>query len=153
MALEPFLKQVLNNQLLNFPIKNTTIFIFHQPPPPAPKPVGASPGRPVADPITGIIKDADGQPLKGASIVIKGTDNSTSTNAKGFFSIKANEGDMMVISFIGFDTREIRITAAMLAEKELSFPLVLSNNEMNQVQVIAYGTTTKRMNTGDVTTI
>lgn len=153
MMLEAFLTRVLSNQQLDFTIRNTTVFIFHQtlPATPAPKQIAASP--PPSDSVTGLIKDTEGRPLRGASIVIKGTANSTSTNNKGAFSIKANAGDLMVISYVGYDTREISITAAMIAEKSIAFSLAVNNNELNQVQVIAYGTTTKRMNTGDVTTI
>lgn len=152
MPLDQFLKEVLHSQQLDFNIKGTTIFVFYQPiAPPSPAPDNTK--HITGTPITGVIKDANGEPLKGATVTVKGKKDMATTNALGIFSLNASEGDVLVISFVGYVSKEIRATADMLASKTITVALEISNSELNQVQVLAYGTTTKRMNTGDVTTI
>jgi iron complex outermembrane recepter protein len=60
-------------------------------------------------PITGKITNAKGEPLSGVSIVIKDKPGGTSTNANGVFTIDANEGDVLIISIIGFKSREVTV--------------------------------------------
>ncbi|HEX6431269.1 MAG TPA: TonB-dependent receptor [Niastella sp.] len=60
-------------------------------------------------PITGKITNAKGEPLSGVSIVVKDKAGGTSTNANGVFTIDANEGDVLIISIIGFKSREVTI--------------------------------------------
>ncbi len=63
-----------------------------------------------AQEIRGVVVSAeDGQRLPGANIVLKGTDRGTSTSLNGNFSIEAKEGDVLVVSFIGFETQEVTI--------------------------------------------
>jgi iron complex outermembrane recepter protein len=60
-------------------------------------------------PITGKITNSKGEPLSGVSIVVKGKSGGTSTNANGAFTIDANEGDVLIISIIGFKSREVTV--------------------------------------------
>jgi iron complex outermembrane receptor protein len=60
-------------------------------------------------PITGKITNAKGEPLSGVSIVVKNKAGGTSTNANGVFNIEANEGDILVVSIIGFKTKEVTV--------------------------------------------
>jgi iron complex outermembrane receptor protein len=60
-------------------------------------------------PITGKITNVNGDPLSGVSIIIKDKSVGTSTNANGVFTIEANEGDVLVISNIGFKSKEITV--------------------------------------------
>jgi iron complex outermembrane receptor protein len=60
-------------------------------------------------PITGKVTNTRGEPLSGVSIIIKGKNAGTSTDAGGNFSINVNEGDVLVISFIGFKPKEITV--------------------------------------------
>lgn len=62
-----------------------------------------------AAPITGRITNARGEPLSGVSVVIRNKGGGTSTNANGDFTINADEGDVLVISIIGFKTQEITV--------------------------------------------
>ncbi len=69
-----------------------------------------------AQEIRGVVVSAeDGQPLPGANIVLKGTDRGTSAALNGSFSIEAKEGDILVISFIGFETQEVVAGSAPLS--------------------------------------
>ncbi len=57
--------------------------------------------------ITGTVLDEDGAPLPGASVVVKGTTTGSTTDFDGKFSINAEAGDTLVISYIGFETKEV----------------------------------------------
>ena len=60
-------------------------------------------------PITGKITNSKGEPLSGASVVVKNKSGGTSTNANGVFTINADEGDVLVITIIGYKTQEITV--------------------------------------------
>jgi TonB-dependent starch-binding outer membrane protein SusC len=102
-----------------------------------------------APPITGIVRGPDGQPIAGANVVIKGTRKGTTTNSDGSFNIEANNNDVVVISSIGFADRKIKINNNKIGD----VILVLSESKLDEIQVIAYGTTTRRSTTGNVTTV
>ena len=60
-------------------------------------------------PIKGTIKDAAGNPVANVSVVVKGTTKGASTDENGNFSIDANEGDVLSISAVGFETMELTV--------------------------------------------
>ncbi|MDR6786454.1 TonB-linked SusC/RagA family outer membrane protein [Pedobacter africanus] len=100
--------------------------------------------------VSGRVVDADGRGLPGASVSVKGKGGkAVSTGANGSFYLKGVEEDaVLVISFIGYVTKEVK------AAKELGdVVLEVSLSKLDEVQVIAYGTTTQRLSTGNVTTI
>ncbi|WP_449438881.1 TonB-dependent receptor plug domain-containing protein [Pedobacter steynii] len=80
---------------------------------------------------------------------VKGTGKSVSANGKGeFYLEKVEEGAELVISFIGYVSREVG------ASKEMgNVVLELSDSKLDEVQVIAYGTTTQRLRVGNVSSI
>ena len=60
--------------------------------------------------ITGKILDENGQPLSGASVVIKGTKKGTSADVEGNFRISAKMGDVLVVSVVGAPAKEIKVS-------------------------------------------
>ena len=60
--------------------------------------------------INGVVRDASGQPLVGVSIQVKGTQVGTSSNSNGQFVIDANIGDVLVLSYLGYITKQVTIT-------------------------------------------
>ncbi len=62
--------------------------------------------------VTGQVLDDGGQPLPGASIIIKGTTTGTTTDFDGNFAIDAADGDTLVVSYIGFDTKEVVVSGS-----------------------------------------
>jgi len=60
--------------------------------------------------ITGKVMDSDGLPLIGVNVLIKGTDRGTITDVDGSFTIDANPGDVLEISYLGYTTQEIVVT-------------------------------------------
>lgn len=80
--------------------------------------------------ISGRIEDAQGEPLIGVSVTIKGTTNGTLSDIDGNFSLKANEGQVLVISFVGYNTKEIDVTSqntynVVLEEKNVALDAVV----------------------------
>ena len=99
--------------------------------------------------VHGRVVDQEGKPLAGATVRVEGTGKSVSTNSKGdFYLEKVEEGSVLVISFIGYVSKEVSV------RKEIgNVILEISDNVLDQVQVIAYGTTIRRLSTGNVSTV
>ncbi|WP_242202956.1 TonB-dependent receptor [Aestuariivivens insulae] len=64
-------------------------------------------GELLAQEVSGTVIDDSSQPLPGVSVVVKGTTSGTITDFDGNFSISANNGDVLVFSYVGFETQEI----------------------------------------------
>src|SRR6266487_4262508 len=90
--------------------------------------------------ISGTVKDDKRNPLLGATVSIKGTQNSVSTGNAGEFSIDANTGDVLVISTVGYKTKEQKITAGASA---FNINLAEDYSNLQDVVVIGYGKTKK----------
>lgn len=99
--------------------------------------------------IHGVLHSPSGDPLSGATITVKGTKNSTISNANGEFSVKASPGNTLVISYIGYQTKEISIGS----KTNLNLSLKQVASSMNEVVVVGYGTAKKSDLTGAVTSV
>ncbi|MFD2526882.1 SusC/RagA family TonB-linked outer membrane protein [Flavihumibacter stibioxidans] len=89
----------------------------------------------VFDRVIGTVRDNAGFPLPGASINVKGSNRFTVTNNEGRFSIEAGDNAVLVISMVGFETREIPATQSNLGD------IILQKNvdNLNDVVVTAIG--------------
>jgi len=100
--------------------------------------------------ITGkVISKSSGTPLAGASVRVKGTDQGTVTDAQGRFVINAERGKVLVISYLGEETQELKVGA------DLAPTVVLADKAGNleDVIVVGYGTQKKSVVTGAISTI
>ena len=93
--------------------------------------------------ITGTVVDAMG-PVIGASVVEKGTTNGTVTDFDGNFSLNVNPGATIVVSFIGFETQEIRVGN----QENFNITMQDDNAVLEEVVVVGYGTQKKKLVTG-----
>lgn len=85
--------------------------------------------------ISGVVTaKSDGQPLPGVSVGVKNSTTGTQTDVSGKFSINASPNDVLHISYIGFATQEIPVTAA---DANLQIVLVEAPNSLNEVVVTA----------------
>jgi TonB-linked SusC/RagA family outer membrane protein len=103
-----------------------------------------------APPVTGVVRGIDGQPIGGANILIKGTTRGTISSADGTFIINASLGDVLIVSSINYATK------ALIIDNNFDVGIVslkLSTENMDEVQIIAYGTIFKKLNTGNVGTV
>ena len=100
--------------------------------------------------VTGVVSDKTG-PLPGANIIVKGTKNSTQTDFDGKFSIKAKQGDVLVVSFTGYSTQSISVTAAS------NYTVTLTEGEtLKEVVIVSEGynrARTKATTTSALTTV
>ena len=98
---------------------------------------------------TGVVKDALGETVIGASVVVKGTTNGTITDFDGNFSLSGvKNGDIIQISFVGYQTQEIAWTG-----KPLNIVLKDDAQALEEVVVVGYGTQKKVNLTGAVAAI
>jgi TonB-dependent starch-binding outer membrane protein SusC len=93
--------------------------------------------------VTGTLRTPTGEALIGATVNVKGTDRSTSTDQNGRFTLAADSGSILVVSSVGFQTREVLVTGATLNEV-----LQVSDASLNEVVVIGYQSVRKRDLTG-----
>lgn len=148
MPLQLLLKTVLNDQPVDFFIRDKTIVLFEKKKNPTPQIQADSALAP--PPITGVVRGADGLPLSGASVAIKGGKVSVVTGEDGSFSINASPGDILVISFVGYADKELPITAST---KAITVSLTLADAKLDEMIVVGYGTRTKGAITGAITTV
>jgi TonB-linked SusC/RagA family outer membrane protein len=102
--------------------------------------------------VNGKVVDEQGNPLPGATVKLKLTNNGVITDKEGKFTISHIPAiGTLTISFIGYQVADVNYDNTQ--NGFLTIQLKADANSLNEVQVIGYGTTTKRLNTGSVSTI
>ena len=86
--------------------------------------------------VRGQVLDTTGTPLVGASVQVKGKSKGVVTGADGWFSIEAKEGDIVVVSFVGFQRRELPVNNV---EGNWAVVLLPLQNKMEEVEVVSTG--------------
>lgn len=100
--------------------------------------------------VRGIITDENGAPAQGVNVVVKGTSKGTTTNLKGEFVLSGvDENAVLLITSVGYDRQEVLVKNKTFITTQLKVAV----GNLDELQVIAYGTTSKRFSTGNVTTI
>lgn len=99
--------------------------------------------------IQGTIRDGEGNPISGATVLIKGTTKATSSDTNGAFSIDADVGDIIVFRNLGYKTQEITISAL----ESLSVTLETDNANIDEVVVVGYGTQKRSNITSAISTV
>ncbi len=141
--LKEVLEQSLNKQALAFSIENSIIVISSKLEVQKPVPTKT---------IIGKIVDEHERPLAGVTIKVKGSSRAvTASNDKGEFVIVVpDEQAILQVSYIGYTSVEVPV-------KSLKSPAMIALkaavSDLNEIQITAYGTTTKRLNAGNITTI
>lgn len=105
----------------------------------------------LAQQVSGTVTEAEsGAPLPGATVLVKGTTNGTTTDFDGMFQLSGVSGDAtLVVSYIGFETQEIALNNAT----NLSITLSSASDALDEVVVIGYGTQRKKEVTGAVSVL
>ncbi len=87
--------------------------------PSKPKEVSATPGPEFNIPVHGVVKNAKGELLKGATVIIKGSTIGTSTDEKGEFDLKSvPDNAVLVITMVGYKPFEVKAKASLLIKME-----------------------------------
>ena len=95
--------------------------------------------------VSGTVTSAsDGEPLIGASVLVKGTTIGTDTDIDGKFTVKAKKGDVLQFRYVGYEPSEVKVgdnsvINVMLQENE---------NNLDEVVVVGYGTQKRKLVTG-----
>lgn len=102
-----FMKNLLDGQPYGFTIEGNTIFIKNS------SRKNQAPdniSKEMFLPITGVVTNESGQPLVGTTVRVKGKNTSTLTSETGQFLINAAAGDILIISYVGYKTKEVKIS-------------------------------------------
>ncbi|RYU79591.1 TonB-dependent receptor [Hymenobacter persicinus] len=98
---------------------------------------------PARRPLKGRLTDgADNAPLAFASVAIKGTNRGTSTDAEGNYKLDVEDGDILVVSYVGYETREIKVEG----QETLNFALKSTSHAMGDVVVLGSRASEARTN-------
>ncbi len=99
--------------------------------------------------ITGNVSDSKGEPLIGASIVLKGTTSGVITDIDGNFTNEAGDNGILVISYVGYKPQEV----AIAGKKSVNVILKEDTEVLDEVVVMAYTSTVKRKIVASVTNV
>ncbi|EOS11312.1 SusC/RagA family TonB-linked outer membrane protein [Phocaeicola sartorii] len=100
--------------------------------------------------IKGTVKDANGEAIIGASVVVKGTANGTITDFDGMFTISGvSTNDILQVSFVGYKTLEVQVKD----KKNFSLILTEDTEVLDEVVVVGYGTMKKTDVTGSMASV
>jgi TonB-linked SusC/RagA family outer membrane protein len=151
LSLKETLELCFQNQPLAYEVIDKTIVVKEKPSyiPPQ-KSLSGLPVRTTSITVRGRIETTQGEPVEMASITIKGTKKATSSKASGEFSINVENGKTILeVSSVGIEPVEI------LVGTKTELKIVVNNRVtwLDDVQIIGYGQTTRRLNTGNVITI
>ncbi|WP_290271761.1 SusC/RagA family TonB-linked outer membrane protein [Algibacter miyuki] len=96
--------------------------------------------------ISGVISDGSGLPLPGATVLLKGTSTGTSSDFDGRYSLKANTGGTLVVSFVGYASTEVKVGQS----NTVNVTMQEDAAALEEVVIVAYGTQTRESIVGAV---
>ncbi|MEJ7820691.1 MAG: SusC/RagA family TonB-linked outer membrane protein [Chitinophagaceae bacterium] len=145
VPLQKLLNQIFARQPLEFRLDNNFITIRFKPSPTPPVSTAS-----IKRDVQGRILNESKEPITGASVQVKGSAIANATDDKGWFLLKGiDENAILLISSIGYLKKEISLNGRSSIEVMLSVFIT----SLDETVVIAYGTTTKRLNTGSVSKV
>lgn len=98
--------------------------------------------------ISGVVRDEQGEPLIGVSVLIEGTTQGTITDFDGNFTLNAQDGQTLEVSYMGYRTEHIRVSGSSLA-----VVLREDTKTLDEVVVVGYGTQKRSDLTGSVASV
>ena len=99
--------------------------------------------------VSGTVTGKSNEVLVGATVTVKQTTTATATDASGKFSIEAAPGRTLVITSIGYETREVKVGN----QKNIAISLAATSSTMEDLVVVAYGSVRKKDLTGSVSVV
>lgn len=146
--IEQVMNMALKDQPLTFTIKGRTIFIMKKPEEEKKSVQMAPTGDPIT--VSGRVTDENGEPLIGANVKVKGSSNGVTTDAQGRFTLNdVDPNSSLEISFVGRETQLLSVKGKTV----FLVALGLKVGTLDETIVIAYGTTTKRLSTGNISSV
>ncbi|MBO9632966.1 MAG: SusC/RagA family TonB-linked outer membrane protein, partial [Chitinophagaceae bacterium] len=134
MPLKDVLAIIFKDQPVEYSLSDKTIFISPK------QPSITSPGKIhlSLSPVSVIrirVVDRNGNPLPGASVIVKASKISTLTDAQGMVDLSANEGDILQVSYVGMETSSTRVTRSLLDAGSLTITLNTTDTRLDAVEV------------------
>lgn len=99
--------------------------------------------------VTGIVIDADGEPVIGATVWVQGTNRRATTDIDGKYSIQAKKGDSLEFSFVGMKTQLKKVGSSMIENVSMTEDAIA----LNEVVAIGYASMKRSDLTGAVTSV
>jgi TonB-linked SusC/RagA family outer membrane protein len=100
--------------------------------------------------VKGRLVNEKGEPVEGVTVSVKGNTNTTITNANGEFTLHGvDENAVLIITHVQYESQMVSLGGKSV----VSIALQTKVSSLDELQVIAYGITTKKLNTGNVTTV
>lgn len=99
--------------------------------------------------ISGQVKNAQGEPLVGVTVKVKGSNTGTITKANGMFQLQVPDSAVLVFSYLGYEDKEVAVNG----QTTLNVTLKGSASSLNEVVVVGYGTHKKSDLTGSISTV
>jgi len=99
--------------------------------------------------LQGTVVDDTGIPVPGAEILVEGTNRGTSADFDGNFTIEVNEGETILVKYLGYKTQRIKFSG----QRNLKVQLEADEKVLEEVVLIGYGTSRKKDITGSVSSI
>lgn len=135
------MEKLLNGTGLGYKMMENNLVVIYQP---------LLTDKPADITVTGKVTDEKGNPLPGATVYVRGNKaKATTTDGSGNYSLTVGDNDILVISYVGYDDLEVPVggrTTVNVSLKE-------SNQKLEEVVVIGYGTASKRDLTGSIVKI
>jgi TonB-linked SusC/RagA family outer membrane protein len=156
MAIKDVLELCFQGQPFEYNLLGNTIVIKK-------KPVDIAPfagilALPPPPPVKGKVLNENGEGIAGANVQVKGSRKGTTTDANGEFSIEANKGDKLIISYVGYSAKEITVGD----DKTITISLALNTQNLGELVVTALGIqrrsksltySTQKVTNADLTTV
>lgn len=98
--------------------------------------------------VSGVVLDENGEPLIGATVMVKDTPVGATTDIDGNYTIRASAGATLHFSYIGYQPKDVKVT-----DSKLDITLAPDQQVLSEVVVVGYGTQKKATMTGSVTAI
>src|SRR5579859_3857770 len=140
-TLQEALTKAFENQPLDFVIVEKTVVI-------RPRDLAAAPAPPPII-IKGRVSTASGKGLGGVSVTVKATKKGTVTDENGEYTISVDKGEVLVFSYVGYDTREVRVGD----QTSIAVSLVEANASLNEIAVIGYGRASRKSLASAINTV
>ncbi|WP_198174864.1 TonB-dependent receptor [Spirosoma arboris] len=148
------LVDVLDNLLrahqLTYQVKGRQIILNQEPPPPIIEIPYNNDAASTDRNLSGTVSDEASNPLPGVSIVVKGTNRGTTTDANGQFRMTLLTGDdVLVFSFVGYQSKEVTVGN----QTSVNVSLAVDTKNLNEVVVVGYGTQKRSDLTGSISSV
>lgn len=98
--------------------------------------------------VTGTVNGSNGEPLIGAVVQVKGSTVGTATDINGAYSISVDKSEILRVSYIGYESKDV-----IASSNRINIVLQASDQQLDDVIVVAYGTASKAGYTGSASTV